>query len=216
MTPWLFDPAAVRAAFSEAAGAFAHAVARVPADAWDGPGLGQWTVRDLVGHASRALSTVETYIGAGPGGGTGPVDLGHAIEYFAVLAAAYADADAVVARGRDAGRMLGPGPATAVAQLAQRVTTVVDAADDDTPVATPAGVMRLIDYLPSRVFELTVHRLDLAAATGTDDGPPEGLSAATEITAIIAAALAARGPHPGAALLALTGRRPLPPGYSVV
>lgn len=215
MAAWWFNPSAVRSAFAEAAAAFAETIARVPTGAWDGPGLGQWTVRDLAGHASRALSTVETYLGASVG--TGPVELGHAIDYFAVLADAYADPDAVVARGRDAGQALGPEPATTVARLAQRVMDLVDAAGDDTPVPTPAGVMRLVDYLPSRVFELTVHRLDVAAATGTDnDLRTEGLSAATEITSVIAAALAARGPQPAAVLLALTGRRPLPAGLSVV
>ena len=41
--------------------AAAHAVrltAAVPADAWDDPALGQWTVRSLVGHLGRAMSTV--------------------------------------------------------------------------------------------------------------------------------------------------------------
>ena len=39
---------------------------------------------------------------------------------------------------------------------------------DDASVATPFGTMTLVDYLPSRVFELTVHRLDVVTATGID------------------------------------------------
>ena len=36
-------------------------VEEVPDDAWEKPALGVWTVRDLVGHATRALLTVEAY-----------------------------------------------------------------------------------------------------------------------------------------------------------
>ena len=32
-------------------------------DRWDGPGLGEWDLRSLVGHTSRSLLTVETYLG---------------------------------------------------------------------------------------------------------------------------------------------------------
>ena len=42
--------------------AFAAQVDRIPADAWDGPGLGEWDLRALVGHASRSLVTVLTYL----------------------------------------------------------------------------------------------------------------------------------------------------------
>ena len=52
----------VREAFGEAARAFAELVRSLPADSWDRPGLGKWSVRDLVGHTSRALITVETYL----------------------------------------------------------------------------------------------------------------------------------------------------------
>lgn len=34
----------------------------IPADAWDGPGLGEWDLRALVGHTSRSLITVSTYL----------------------------------------------------------------------------------------------------------------------------------------------------------
>ena len=52
----------VREAFGEAARAFAELVRSIPPESWDGPGLGEWSVRDLVGHTSRALITVETYL----------------------------------------------------------------------------------------------------------------------------------------------------------
>ena len=54
-----FDPVAT---FASAAGSFAELVRGIPADRWDGPGLGEWDLRALVGHASRSLITVSTYL----------------------------------------------------------------------------------------------------------------------------------------------------------
>ena len=54
----------VRHAFSEATAGFVDAVLAVPDDAWSAPGLGVWTVQELVGHASRAVVTVEQYLDA--------------------------------------------------------------------------------------------------------------------------------------------------------
>ena len=41
---------------------FRWLVSRVPSDAFDQPGLGVWDVRGLIGHTSRAMSTVITYL----------------------------------------------------------------------------------------------------------------------------------------------------------
>ena len=48
--------------FAAAARSASDAIAQIPANAWDGPGLGEWTVRDLVGHTSRSLVTVIDYL----------------------------------------------------------------------------------------------------------------------------------------------------------
>ncbi len=34
---------------------------QIPDDGWESAALGVWTVRDLVGHASRAITNVERY-----------------------------------------------------------------------------------------------------------------------------------------------------------
>jgi hypothetical protein len=74
--------------------------------------------------------------------------------------------------------------------------------------------MRLIDYLPTRVFELVVHTLDLAAALSLEVSVPES---ASSITLHLLADLAARQPGKAAPLLlAATGRGPLPGRYSVL
>ena len=50
------------ATFTSAARAFAGIVHRLPESGWDGPGLGDWDLRALVGHTSRSLITVSTYL----------------------------------------------------------------------------------------------------------------------------------------------------------
>jgi hypothetical protein len=52
----------VREAYRQAVQFFVQVVTQIPDDRWDFPGLGVWTVRDLVGHASRSLANVETYL----------------------------------------------------------------------------------------------------------------------------------------------------------
>jgi hypothetical protein len=211
MGVWTFECGVVRAAYTSAAEAMVTTTARVPVDSWDRLGIGAWSVRELIGHASRALSTVETYLDAAD---AGAITLAHPLDYYAAFRRTEAGEDAAIAeRGKEAGRELGDEPATAVAALAARVLQRVDREPDDAPVATPAGTMRLIDYLPSRVFELTVHRLDICRAVGFDeatDGPELAVSA------VLAGGIASLGCDVPAMLLALTGRRPLPPSFSIV
>src|SRR5437773_11848423 len=112
-----------RTAFADAAGWFVRTAALV-GDRWDRPGLGEWDVRALVGHTSRALVTVETYL-ARP---ALAVEVASATGYFRATRAAAAD-PAVAARGRDAGIALGSDPAAAVAEIATRVLALVGTQD---------------------------------------------------------------------------------------
>ena len=62
-------------AFGDAAEWFV-ATAALADGRWTEPGLGEWDVRSLVGHTSRALLTVETYLVPSGGGRRGRVDRG--------------------------------------------------------------------------------------------------------------------------------------------
>jgi hypothetical protein len=73
--------------------------------------------------------------------------------------------------------------------------------------------MRLIDYLPSRIFELTIHTLDLGAAIVVDVDLPEAASA---VTLGMIAELAQQPGKAAPLLLAVTGRQPLPATFSVL
>lgn len=201
-------PPDVRTSFAQAARWFADLVARVPADAWSRPGLGVWDVRALTGHASRSLVTVDTYLDRP----AATVQVESAWDYYAHVMAAAIDPAAVSERGRQAGQALGDDPAAAIEALLGRVLPRVPA--DDPVIETIVGGMRFTDYLPTRTFELVVHGHDLAAAVQLDPDPlPEEIMAEVVCLAGRLAVLLGRGP---ALLMALTGRTPLPPTFSVV
>jgi hypothetical protein len=206
------SPSPVRQSFRDAAGAFVDVLARVRQEDWAKPGLGVWSVRDLAGHTSRALVTVENYLAADRAGEE-PA-LGDAVAYFRAAAAGLADAEAVAERGHRAGAALGDDPRAAVAALARRVVDLVDRSPDDALVTSPMGTMTLVGYLPTRIFELAVHTLDLAGATGVD--VPGALAAPLRASLHLATDLADSQGTTADVLLALTGRRPLPQGFSVL
>ena len=199
----------IRDAYQQAARLFVETVATVQAEQWQQIALGVWTVRDLVGHTNRALLTVETYLNHP----ASTVDLTQPAAYFLQAKATLADPAAVAARGREAGQALGPDAATVVRETAKRVLERVETTADDTILTTPVGGMRLIDYLPSRVFELTVHTLDLAVALKTEMTIPHTAAA---ITLHLMADLALQPGKAAPLMLAATGRRPLSPGFTLL
>lgn len=201
---------ATKAVFIDAAKAFTELMSQIRPPDWDRSALGVWSVRDLVGHTSRALSTIETYLGKESAAGTldGPV------AYFLAARALLADPEAVAQRGRDAGAALGDDAATRVAELAHRVTALVRQSGEDHPVGTPVGMMTLGGYLPTRTFELTVHSLDLARALGIT--PPPGLEPGIGASCELAGRLAAHSADAPALLMALTGRADLRSGFTIL
>jgi uncharacterized protein (TIGR03083 family) len=199
-----------RSAYADAAAWFVDTTALV-GDRWSQPGLGEWDVRSLVGHTSRALLTVESYLDRP----AGHVDVESALEYFRRGRAA-ADDTAVAERGRAAGEALGTDPAAVageVAAIADRVLARVERCHGEEVVTTIAGGMRLVDYLPTRTFELVVHTVDLATALGVPaEPPPRPAAQALDLLAGLAVqeGVAAR------VLRAATGREGLPAGFSVL
>jgi uncharacterized protein (TIGR03083 family) len=194
--------------FAEAAQAYAALVAQITPDQWDGPGLGVWDLRALVGHGARALITVDTYLDR-------PAQLEALDSPVAYLAATSGATDpaAVAERGRQAGEALGAKPARTVQELVDRVLPRVRDAGDPL-IETIGGGMRLSAYLPTRTFELVVHGLDVAHAAGLAQ-PGLSTSLLSAMTCLASAA-AVRHDHGPTLLLALTGRAPLPAGFCVV
>src|SRR3712207_2039962 len=117
--------------FAEAATAYAALVAAIARDKWTQPGLGEWDLRALVGHTSRSLITVETYLGQ-------PAATEEVTSPAAYLAGGAAvDHASVAERGRAAGQALGEDPAGFVRALVDRVLPMV--AGDDDPLITTVG-----------------------------------------------------------------------------
>lgn len=204
-----------RQTYRSAVVCFCEVVAGLPADRWDGPGLGEWSLRELAGHTvSSALRQVPAVLATS--GATLSVDSPEGFWIFAHAVPPKLYAAAVAASSTDAratGMSLGDDPAAVIRDLAGRATQALAEVGDDDIVTTPVGGMRVRDWLPTRTFELVVHGMDLAAAAGV---PIEFAPEVVAETAAMAARVAV-GIGDGPLLVrALTGRAALPPGYSTV
>lgn len=172
--------------------------------------MGDWDLRSLVGHTSRSLTTVIDYLETT----AEHADIATPQEYYARVtpSALGLDPADVAERGRRAGRDLGDDPAAAVAGLVAQALARVEAADDPLIQVIGGLGMRLRAYLPTRTFELAVHSLDIARAVDISFTlPPAVLEEALVLAARIAA-----GRDGETVLMALTGRDPLPPSFSIV
>ena len=199
----------IRETYLEAGEFFGGVVDKIDIDGFEAPALGEWMVRDLIGHTYRAFTTVLSY-SATPGD---KVELERPVDYFLTALNSLADPKQVAERGRAAGLEIIDDPKMMVRGFAMYVKNKLDELSDDCIMATPVGGIRLIDYLPTRTFELIIHTMDLAKAVGVDDKPPEsGLEATIQILGQLALY---RGQAPNL-ILAATGRHGLPDGFSVL
>ncbi|GAB2591099.1 maleylpyruvate isomerase N-terminal domain-containing protein [Microlunatus antarcticus] len=206
MTAWTGPYAPTLLAFEEAAGAFVDLVAQVRGD-WDRPGLGVWDLRSLVGHTTRALVTVTTYLDRP----ATTEDLTSPAAYL--VGSGSVDPGLVAGRGQQAGVDLGSEPAARVAEAAARALARVREADPEALVETVNGGMRVGTYLPTRTFELVVHTADVAAALGLDaDVPPAALREAAALATQVVLEQG-RGQD---LLLTLTGRADWPADLVVI
>jgi len=201
-----------RTAFAEAVTAYLRTVRSVGPDQWDLPAMGEWTVRELVAHASRALITTESYLDVP----ARTIEVATSAGYFAAaldLPGVHAD---VAERGRAQVAELGPDPVATLDVLAERVLARVADTPDDAVLGTFIGGIRFVDYLPSRVVELVVHTLDLNDALDrAPDLPRTAVVVALETLAEVAAARPGVV-DPAALVRALTGRAPLPGDFNVL
>ena len=184
-----------RESFYQPVISFVDTVSRIWPDQWDAPALGVWNVRDLVGHTSRAMLTVEQYATVGAD------------------RSRLGSADDVAERGRAAGRALGDDPAGEVRETARRVVALVKSLPDDHPVDTPNGTRRLVAYLPSRVTELTIHTMDLADAVGASVEPP---TECLRVTLHLLSDSVLRLGVGKEVAFALTGRKALADGFNLL
>lgn len=192
-----------RRSYLDTTDAVTELVSRVRPEQLDGPGLGTWNLRSLIGHTSRAMSTVVTYLDQ-------PVEkvtCEDAVAYY-VWVAKGPDVNAEIARrGVEAGQVLTDHGEVITGFKAQgrAVRHALDSvpATSDPIIRTLAGGMLLSEYLPTRTFELIVHGFDIARAAGIAFAPHPGVVANT---AALAARVGCALGHAETLIPALTGR----------
>lgn len=198
-----------RLAYRQAVACFLETAGKVQPEQWDTPALGVWSVRDLVGHANRSITRVEEFgVQRAPA-----VDITSAAHHYRRSLQQPSDNERVAERGRISGQELGDDPLATMNADWSRAEPVLDATDEDTIIAYDNGGIRFGDYLETRIFELTVHTLDLANAIGIEVEPPREAMA---VTLQLLAALALESGRGATLTLSGTGRGPLPKGYSVL
>ena len=199
----------IRETYLEAGEYFATIIDQVNIDGWDGPALGEWCIRDLAGHTYRSFTTVLSY-SLKP---ADKLDLERPVDYFLEAQKALTDPRHLAERGRAAGLEIIDDPRMMVRGFAMYVKNKLLELPDDFILKSPFGGIRLIDYLPTRTFELIIHTMDLAKAIGVASDPPEsGMEATIEIMGQLALY---RG-HASDLILSATGRGQLPAGFSVL
>ena len=154
---------------------------------WTGPGLGEWDLGALAAHTARALQTPLHYLDQPA---TGPAELDGPAAYFVAYLNARDDrlTEAIARRATDASAGCAD-PAGMFRDAVMTLEHALTGLDPETVVTTPFGAMTLADYLPTRLFEVVVHGLDVAAATGRSWSPPgAALRSAFRILADVAVA----------------------------
>lgn len=163
-------------AFAAEAAATQQTIAQITDDRWAEPGLGEWTVAELVAHLVRAADRTTAYLEQ-PVPGDEPVC--DRVSYFDFdVAAAGA---AVAQRSKDDAARIGTASLGAAFEQAWRLTVEqVEVLGADHLMTTLRGPMHLGEYLGTRVLELTVHHLDLARALGLRASTTDAGLAVTE------------------------------------
>ena len=198
----------VKSAFGEAVQQLVEVVGRIPAESWEKPGLGEWTVRELLSLVVGAVEAPVAYAGQAK-----PIDLDGAAEYYISAMASPSIHQEVAERARQGVERLGDDPASALRAVADRTLAAIEEFADDEPMSTSVGTVRLVDYLPTRILEVVVHTLDIADAAGVSvEPPPDALS----VSLALLGDIAIRQGDGAMLALALSGRRSLPEGYNVL
>ena len=198
----------IRNAFRESISQFVEVIERVPSDAWVRPGLGEWSIRELVGHVVGGIDGV-----VADAGHLTPVAAEGAAAYYVQAMSSPRVHEEVAERARIRAASFGDNPVEDARAVAARTLDAVDALDDAAPVTTTIGPVRLVDFLPTRVMEVVIHTLDIAEAAGLAVEPSH--DALTATLALLSDIAVAHGD--GIALaMALSGRRSLPEGFNVL
>lgn len=145
------------------------------ADAWDTPSiLAQQSVGSLAGHLARGSVWVVGEYLARSAPAAGSIDVDTAADYYATVGAGLTDADHEAIRARGA-EVAATGRDAIVTRLSEAVAHLGETlpAEPEDRLVTVYGdlVMRLDDYLWTRIVEQVVHLDDLARSLHVDPWP---------------------------------------------
>ena len=161
-------------AFVEECTAIDATLAAVPADAWEQPALGSWTLKELVAHLVRGVTRVTAYL---------PEPLPDApvvdrLEYCRFDADA--EAPKVAQRAVEEAAVVEAASLPGSFAVGWRASAAA-AADHGAAQLLPTfrGPIRLDEYLATRVMEMVVHHLDVRGAL---DLPEASTPAAARMT----------------------------------
>lgn len=203
-----------RASFRASADAFITTVEQITPVDLARPGLGSWSVLELMAHATRAFLTIRQMVAAGSSS-TPPEGsrlLATPADYFLALPDDPVVHEQIAQRGVEAVAALGADPVAGAVMIAREVLTQVEMTPDDALIVHSTGHADFIVYLPTRTLELVVHTVDLQRATGQEIRVDR---VALQDTLHMLVDTADRA-DPVALLLALTGRQQLPASYNVL
>ena len=181
---------------------------RVPSDAWEKPGLGEWTVRELVAHVLKIFDGPVTSEEQDR-----PLAADSAAAYYILAMSSPRVHEEVAERARTRAASFGDSPVEAARAVVAGTLDAVDALDDAAPVTTNVGPVRLVDYLSTRVLEIVIHTMDVALAAGV---PVETSREALTVTLALLGEIAVEHGDGAALAMALSGRRSLPEGFNVL
>lgn len=201
----------LRRAFTEATQFVIGLADLVDDSQWSSPALGDWTVRELLVHASRAGSTISAYADE-----PAQRSLSSAAGYYLAVLGVDGMHEGVAERARAQAEELDE----PVPDHLRRVFAEAEQTLQRTPAArvlgTLAGGITLEDYLPTRIVELVVHGIDLAGAIGVEPEVPREPMQVTLETLAELAVCRPGAPDPVVVVRAMTGRGSLPEGTNLL
>ena len=198
----------VRLAFRESVQQLVETIERVPQTAWGKQGLGEWTVRELTAHVVRIVDRTAAY--AVP---RSSIDTENGAAYYAKALSTPNINEDIAVRARQSVAILGDDPAEAARRISNITLKAIDELDDATPMVTPFGTVRLIDYLETRVLEFVIHGQDISRAT---DVPLKTTRAALTTSLHLLSEIAEKRGKGTEVALALTGRLTSPEKFNVL
>jgi uncharacterized protein (TIGR03083 family) len=163
-----FAAADTLAAYRESAHWWRSLVGGVDDHQWAQPGLGEWSVQELVAHGARAFKTVSEYV---EGDVKDPTRIATAAEYFRIVLAEQTPHIHIANRARKES-MEQRDWIDATDTFWASAELVVSNVPADTDVHLFVGEMEMSQYLATRVVELVVHGSDLAEAIAIPSPPP--------------------------------------------